>query len=165
MKTYNDIIEGFYAPLTAYLEREVIPANETAPRPPLPFCSYTVLNPRLVQHGPASGHVETIVEGESVLERKETDVEATFSFNFFGQTDLAAMSLAAKAEEYLDFVGEYELNSRGLVVVDITNIQDRTLYLGDAYEYRVGFDVRFRVKEIKERVVAYTIDDVEIEQI
>ena len=50
-------------------------------------------------------------------------------------------------------------------MVDITNIQDRSLYLGDAYEYRVGFDVRFRVKETKERVVRYTIDDAEIEQI
>lgn len=165
MKTYDSIIQGFYTPLRGYLGREVVPSNEEAPRPELPFCSYNVINPRLVQYGPMSGHVDTVADGEIVTERKETDVEVVFSFNFFGQTDLEAMSLASKAEEYLDFVGEYELNSRGLTVVDITNVQDRTLYLGDAYEHRVGFDVRFRVKETKERVVIHTIDDAEIEQI
>lgn len=164
MKTYDSIIQGFYAPLRDYLEHEVVPQNETAPRPVLPFCSYNILNPRIVQNGPESGHIVTVVEGEVTKERKVTDVEVVFSFNFYGKSDTEAMALAALGEEFFDFVGESELAARQLVIVEVTNIQDRTLYLGDAYEHRIGFDVRFRMSEMKERVIT-TIDTVETEQI
>lgn len=164
MKTYDSIIQAFYAPLTAYLGRPLNQTDSVEARPELPFASYKVLVPRIVQNGPESGHTLHIETDTEVIEQKITDVEATFSFNFYGRTDLEAMELAAKAEEYLDFVGEDVLAFRGLVVVEITNIQDRTLYLGDAYEYRVGFDVRFRVQEIKERT-SPLIEEAEIEQI
>ena len=164
MKTYDAIIRGFYAPLAAYLGRDLVQADTVAARPALPFASYKVLVPRIVQHGPESGHTEFDIGESSVTERKLTDIEATFSFNFYGRDDLEAMELAAKAEEYLDFVGEFALRDNGLTVVEVTNPQDRTLYLGDAYEYRVGFDVRFRVQEVKERT-SPLIEEAEIEQI
>lgn len=165
MKTYADMVKGFYTPLQAALGVTVTETDTVGDRPALPFASYKVLVPRIVQNGAMSGYLETFEEGDITKERKVTDVEATFSLSFYAKSSTEAWTLAGEAFEYLDFAGQAELLGRGLIVVECTDPQDRTLYLGDAYEYRVGFDVRFRVKETLERIVTDTIDDAELEQI
>ncbi len=164
MKTYTDIIKGFYAPLQAALGVTVTEVDTVAPRPVLPFASYKVLTPRIVQHGAMSGYLERFEENGQTKERKTTDIEATFSLHFYAKSSTAAWTLAGIAHEYLDFTGQTELLRKGLIVVECTNPQDRTLYLGDAYEYRVGFDVRFRVKEEMVRVID-TFEEADIEQL
>lgn len=164
MKTYTDMVKGFYAPLQAALGVTVTETDTVGNRPALPFASYKVLVPRIVQNGAMSGYLETEENGNVIKERRITDVEGTFSLSFYAKSSTDAWALAGKAFEYLDFSGQAELLRRNLIVVECTDPQDRSLYLGDAYEYRVGFDVRFRVKEVLERVID-TITDAEVEQI
>lgn len=164
MKTYTDMVKGFYAPLQAALGVTVTETDTVGNRPALPFASYKVLVPRIVQNGAMSGYLETEENGNVIKERRITDVGGTFSLSFYAKSSTDAWALAGKAFEYLDFSGQAELLRRNLIVVECTDPQDRSLYLGDAYEYRVGFDVRFRVKEVLERVID-TITDAEVEQI
>lgn len=165
MKTYADMVKGFYTPLRGALGVEIAETDTVGDRPALPFASYKVLVPRIVQNGAMSGYLETFEEEGITKERKVTDVEATFSLSFYAKSSTEAWTLAGTAFEYLDYVGQNELLGRGLIVVECTNPQDRTLYLGDAYEYRVGFDVRFRVKEELVRTIVDTIEQAEIEQL
>lgn len=164
MKTYADMVKGFYAPLRVALGVEITETDTVGDRPALPFASYKVLAPRIVQNGAMSGYLEQFEENGQAKERKVTDVEATFSLHFYAKSSTAAWALAGNAFEYLDFSGQTELLRKGLIVVECTNPQDRTLYLGDAYEYRVGFDVRFRVKEEMVRVID-TFEEADIEQL
>jgi len=163
MKTYTDIVKGFYAPLQTAIGVTLTEVDTVAPRPALPFAAYKVLVPRIVQNGAMSGYLEQFEEDGQTKERRKTDIEATFSLHFFAKSSTAAWTLAGTAHEYLDFSGQTELLRKGLIVVECTDPQDRTLYLGDAFEYRVGFDVRFRVKEEMIRVID-TFEAADVEQ-
>ncbi|MCY1690735.1 hypothetical protein OVA29_08705 [Exiguobacterium sp. SL14] len=103
MKTYTDMVKGFYAPLQAALGVTVTETDTVGNRPALPFASYKVLVPRIVQNGAMSGYLETEENGNVIKERRITDVEGTFSLSFYAKSSTDAWALAGRAFEYLDF--------------------------------------------------------------
>lgn len=84
-------------------------------------------------------------------EELELQPKVVMSFNAYSKDTLEAMTIIQKAYDYFRFRGEPEINEANIVVVDVGDIQDRTIFLGDYYEYRYGFDVEFRMIHTIER--------------
>lgn len=123
-----------------------IPANTTAKRPPEPFSTvYLALS-----HMKDTGHPDLVtVETEDGLytERREA-YQVTLSFTFYTQDDFQAAQMAQNVRTWFDFQGYEWLSGSDLVVVDLGNIENRTTFLVDSYEYKHGFDVRLRTTRI-----------------
>lgn len=85
------------------------------------------------------------------LERLETQPNAVISVNAYGKDNITAASAAMDAFGFFKFAGRLRLEKENYIVVDVTDIQDRTVLNVDNYEYRYGFDVRIRYVHSIER--------------
>lgn len=119
-------------------------------KPEYPFYSYkfTTLRQNV---GEAGVYKETFEK--SLDERFKYDVVNTvefqpnviMSFNSYSLDYEECEYYAFKAFEWFKLRGRRLLSYENIVVVDVSNITDRTIMLVDNYEYRMGFDVTFRV--------------------
>ena len=86
----------------------------------------------------------------------------TISINAYGENDGIAYDLAVKARDWFTFHGELYFIDLNVVVVNATNISDRTQQIVDDYERRHGFDVRIRsaraIAKRVETIEVYTLD-------
>ena len=67
------------------------------------------------------------------------------SFNAYSDDLEECQDAILRAWESFRFKGRRILGDINYVVVNVGDIQDRTVYLTGKYEYRQGFDVEFRV--------------------
>lgn len=148
----NTITNGIYRDLDVI----VVPTDTNAPKPDYPFLSYkftTLFRP--------DAKVKTYRAIPSTSERYKHDVEITLaqqpqmiiSFSSYSLDDGESADVANKARKWFELEGRQYLKDRGIVVVDTTDIQDRTIQIVDNFEIRFGFDARFRVHdETKTRI-------------
>ena len=74
------------------------------------------------------------------------------SFNCYSDDIAECLDKIYKAWDYFKHGGNDLLALDNIVVVRVEDITDRTIALGDRYEYRYGFDVEFRfLHEIERR--------------
>lgn len=120
----------------------VIPANTTAKTPPLPFATINVTSPWIDDVGHADVHK---YEDEAGLHIRRTEAfQFVFSFNVYAETDMEAIRLARLIRGWFALTGEIFMEDLNIVVVTRGNIENRTTFLVDSYEYKHGFDVQFR---------------------
>lgn len=128
------IVDGLQAELSKGRECLVIRANQTAPIPPYPYVSYTIMTPAAAGHG-------TWGRYDDGKDRKP--VTQTWSFTVQSDDSTDSMTLAVMARDWLEHAGTVFLNDREVIVQSVGDIGSRDNLLTVAYEYRNGFDAVF----------------------
>jgi hypothetical protein len=153
----NNIVAGLYA----YINKPVIFNPQTAQLPPYPFVGYSI----------TSDYIKSIEDGietwqDSNGDIKQTqglNIEITMSFNAYSNDSITAKNLIKLVRDWFSYAGYFYLIEKGIVVSDISPIQNRDLLEVDAYERREGFELTIRVYDTVDRVVP-TIETYSIEQ-
>jgi hypothetical protein len=148
--------------LSEYLGLPVILSNQLAPEQVYPFVMYTVLTSKASADG--FGNYYWIPTEDGVTTVLEQQAHATISISAcscdrFAKDDPStyingedeAESIAAKAMDWFEHIGRYDLSAQGIVVVDVMDAQSRTDRLIDETLRRYGFDLRIRYADIVER--------------
>lgn len=124
----------------------VIDTDNPHKKPPYPYYSYKFTTTR--QNIGERGNLNySFVESKEpqfkydVLEELSFQPYAIISFNAYAKGIIDSQEYAIIAWEWFKLKGKQELADKNLVVVDVGNIQDRTIQIADFYEYRQGFDV------------------------
>ena len=118
-------------------------ANPHRPTPPKPYGVFK-MTARVVNY---RDPIDTSSYPNKFQHRQ---VEQTVSLTFWGRNaDMLgeAHSVAEHARRWLNLWGEPILKRNNMVVHEIGQVSDRTTFLVDSYDYKVGFDVTFRTME------------------
>lgn len=119
-------------------------------KPSYPFFSFKFTTIRQ-NVGEAGVYEDDFVESLDKRFKYDVRTTATFqpktilSFNCYSNDLVKSQEQILKAWEWFKLKGRRLLAHNNIVVVDVGNIQDRSIFLVDNYEYRQGFDVEFRV--------------------
>ena len=124
----------------------IVRADQTVKMPTYPYATYKeiatnvepwVSNIKTRSYNPTDKEV-TITEHETS--------ETTISVNVFSKnhdeckTKIELLRLALKKEDVINKAKELNMS----IILGLTNIQDRTIFLDSIYEYRFGFDFILR---------------------
>jgi len=138
---------------------QIIKGNIEAPQPPLPYGMYNITSPYIKGRG--RGAVTLHDDESGPYEKRTEEYKFIISFSIFGENTETAIGLAHKVRQWFLFLGEEFIREKDLVVSSVGNIQNRTVFLVDDYEYKFGFDVQFRAVDEQIRQIE-TIEKVEI---
>lgn len=142
MLDYAAIRSAIIRPLGEALGIPVIMGDQTGQIPPYPFVTYKMTSPYLET---SVFGAESVVETESGVKRiQEKQVEVVFSFTVHARDADDAYQRCYELIGFFDFTGRQVLRDAGITVVEVTNAQNRDVFLTVEYERRVGCDVRFR---------------------
>jgi len=137
----------------------VIMGDQTGKMPSYPFVTYKMTSPYLA---PVHGVEGVLDVGTGIRRTQEKQVEVVFSFTVHARDADDSYQRCYALIEFFDFTGRDALRGAGITVVEITNAQNRDVFLTIEYERRVGCDVRFRVVARSEMDEQY-IEKAEIE--
>jgi hypothetical protein len=126
----------------------IIQANTTAPKPPLPYAVYNITAPYVKDRG--QSNIATREEGEELYLQYEEQYLTTISFNVYADKNESTIDWAMKLRQWFLFWGQDFLQENGIAVVNVGNIENRTTFLVDSYEYKHGFDVQLRMTQTAE---------------
>lgn len=126
----------------------IIQANTTAPKPPLPYAVYNITAPYVKDRGQPNMTPQER-DGELYLNYEEQYL-TTISFNVYADKNETTIDNAIKLRQWFLFVGQEYLQDNGIAVVNVGNIENRTTFLVDSYEYKHGFDVQLRMTQTVE---------------
>ncbi|QXJ39587.1 hypothetical protein BV455_02953 [Parageobacillus caldoxylosilyticus] len=126
----------------------IIQANTTAPTPPLPYAVYNITSPYIKEAG--QPNIATREEGEELYLQYEEQYLTTISFNVYADKNESTIDWAMKLHQWFLFFGQDFLQENGIAVVNVGNIENRTTFLVDSYEYKHGFDVQLRMAQTAE---------------
>lgn len=138
--------------LFQHTKRVVVDTDNNEIKPKMPFYSAKMLTSRQ-DAGEEGNYLHEFVDSEDknykydYLEILESQPNAIISIMAYDKTPTGAQAAAYDAYSFFTFTKRYRLKEQGYVVVDITDIQDRTVLNVDAFEFRYGFDVRIRYVE------------------
>lgn len=160
-KIRNDIVKG----LRNFLDVDIIPTDDIGKKPKYPYISYKFTTLKIPQ-GSHNIYKNIILSNDN---RFEYDIEYTreeqpkmvISISAYSTDDVESYQLALDIESWFKFHGYQFLKGNGIVVVDTSNIQDRTIQIVDDYEKRQGLDVTIRVMDIQ-KFTTETIEETEI---
>lgn len=159
--------ETFVKELNEETNLLVVQTDSNHKKPKYPYYSYKFITLR--QNTGEGGVLKESFESSlnqnfkyDVVSTLEFQPKSIMSFNAYSDDLEECEEAAIKAWEWFRFKGRRILSYANYIVVNVGNITDRTALLGEAYEYRYGFDVEFRlVQEIKDRTE--TIESYKIE--
>ena len=127
----------------------VVDTDNPRKKPPYPF--YTLKFTSIQRDKVEEGNLyEDFVDSTDdrftydVLYTLARQPKAIISFNCLSNDILETQDYIMKAWDYFKFYGYESLKASNFVVVNVTDIQDRTIFDGVNYEYRQGFDVEIR---------------------
>lgn len=120
----------------------VIPTNTTAKKPQLPYATINATSPWIDDRGYADTFIYSDENG-SHMKRSEA-YQMVFSINIYAVNDAVTIQIAKTLRNWFVSKGDSFLEELNLVVVTRGNIENRTTFLVDSYEYKHGFDVRLR---------------------
>lgn len=152
-KIRNDIVKG----LRNFLDVDIVPTDDIGKKPKYPYISYKFTTLKI----PQGSHNLLIDIVPSTNENFEHDIEYTreeqpkmvISISTYSTDDVESYQLALDIESWFKFHGYSYLKDNGIVVVNTSNIQDRTIQIVDNYEKRQGLDVTIRVTSIEKMIV------------
>ena len=137
----------------------VVKADTTAPAPSLPYGVYKVTSPYIKEAGMANEMYEDNLDGLTMV--REESYKSTLSMNIYAKTDEEAVELASIIRNWFTFQGEQTISDLGIAVTMVGNIENRTTFLVDSYEYKHGFDIQLRLPNIQTKVLDH-FDTVEM---
>ncbi|UHR03262.1 hypothetical protein LV469_02940 [Peptoniphilus sp. GNH] len=159
--------ESFVKELNEETNLLVVQTDSNHKKPKYPYYSYKfiILRQNTGEGGVLKESFESSLNQNfkyDVVSTLEFQPKSIMSFNAYSDDLEECEEAAIKAWEWFRFKGRRILSDYNYIVVNVGNITDRTVLLGEAYEYRYGFDVEFRlVQEIKDRTE--TIESYKIE--
>lgn len=136
------MISSIIAKLYQDLKIRIIQVNQTAKTPPLPYGVYNMTSPYI--KGVGQPDVYTYVDENGWSMKSSDEYLMTISFNIYAATNNEAMEWVIKVREWFNEQGYYTLQDENLVVANLGNVENRTTFLVDSYEYKFGFDVQLR---------------------
>jgi len=154
----SEITKVIVSGLNKYTGLTVVETDNPHNRPAYPYLSYKITN---LRHQINEGGEHERYFDKSLDDRFKYDyIEAVkyepyiiLSINAYGDSTISAQGSAINALHYFKHAGYYDISRVNAVVVDTTDIIDRTVFEVDKYEYRYGFDVRIRyMEEITRRI-------------
>lgn len=141
----NALVKGLHD----YMNMLVVQSSTIGDMPKYPFITYTVTSPylRLGQDEEYTEEVNSSYQNRHVLH-----YERVFSFSIAARDEDTAMDRCMKAIQYFRNDGVLALKDKGIVIVEISNVQARDNFITIDYDRRYGFDVRIRLadEEIRE---------------
>jgi hypothetical protein len=123
----------------------MIQANQTAPKPPLPYGVYNITSPYI--KGAGREDISYFEDGAGFFQKRTEFYRVTLSFNLYADANETAIDLAIKVRQWFLFFGEDFIRNRNIALYEVSNIENRTAFLVDSYEYKHGFDVQLRLTE------------------
>jgi hypothetical protein len=138
-------IKNMIAKIKADIGITVIQANQTGPKPPLPYAVYNITAPYVKDRGQPNMSTQDR-DGELYLIYEEQYL-TTLSFNVYADKNESTIDWAMKLRQWFLFLGQDYLQDNGIAVVSVGNIENRTTFLVDSYEYKHGFDVQLRMTQ------------------
>jgi len=138
---------------------KLILANQDASRHDLPFATYNITSPYIKDVGYANITYEDT--GDKLIKKRDEQYKITISFIIHAGSEETAIDLANKVRQWFLFYGEDYIRDLNIAVVSVGNVENRTTFMVDTYEYRHGFDVQLRLSDEQAREVEY-FDKIEI---
>lgn len=159
--TFVQARDAIVSGLEAHIGRPVVPSDQIADRPELPYCCYSVLTPRISNH--AIGLHEVAGDAEQgYRHRRSEPVEATMSFTFYGQNREAeggsyiygedeALDLAEKGHGFFLLNGHCILIGSGDIVIrNVGSVSNRSGFVVEDTVRRYGFDIKLSYVRVDE---------------
>jgi hypothetical protein len=137
----------------------VIQANTTAPTPPLPYATYNITAPYIKERG--KGNFSIYNDESNTYLKRDEQFKITISFNVYSDKNESTIDWAIKLRQWFLFFGSDFIRDLNIAVVNVGNIENRTTFLVDSYEYKHGFDVQLRLTEEQIRTIE-TIEKVNL---
>ena len=140
----------------AYTGKLAIDTDNDNPRPDYPYYSFKIISIKTNAGGEGN---YTYSFPKSLDERFKYDYMETVdlqpqvvvSFNAYSRDISQCMDEITKAWDYFKHIGVPDYMNNNIAVVRVGTINDRTIVMGEKYEYRYGFDVEFRILHTIER--------------
>lgn len=142
------VIKSMIEKIKADIGITVIQANQKGEIPPLPYAVYNITAPYVKDRG--QPNVTTRDADEELYLQYEEQYLVTISFNIYADKNETTIGNAIKLRQWFLFVGQQYLQDNGIAVVNVGNIENRTAFLVDSYEYKHGFDVQLRMTQTAE---------------
>lgn len=142
--------ETFIRELSKETNLLIVQTDNNFKKPKYPYYSYKFITLRQ-NVGEAGVYKESFDKSldsrfkYDVVNTLEFQPKAIMSFNCYSDDEFEVEDYILKAWEWFKLKGRRILSNENIVVVDVGDIADRTVFLVDNYEYRKGFDVEFRV--------------------
>lgn len=152
-KLKEEIVKG----LNSYTGLEIVDADNNHRRPNKPFYSYkiTSIKTNASGEGNYSEDFPKSLDERFKYDYRETvelQPQVVISISCYSDDIAECLDKTYLAWDYFKHGGNDLLALENFVVVRVEDITDRTVVLGDRYEYRYGFDVEFRfLHEIERR--------------
>lgn len=153
----NTIIQELYD----YIQKPIISNTNTQNRPEYPFADYSIT--ALISDS-GEGNYKLEDAGIDVKETLSLQNKISFSFNVYSKDEIECYNLAKDIWDWFKFIGVDVLSLNNIAVVDVMDIDNRTILEVDKYEIRYGFDVIVRYKKDIDKI-STTIDEYSIDRI
>lgn len=137
----------------------IIRADQPGDLPSLPYATYKIMGDR---KGTGQEDVSYVSKIDALEETRVEERNTTISFNCYGTSHDESLATATKLRKWFVLDGPIYLDDLNVVLVSISDVQNRTTFLIDAYDEKWGFDVILRYLDIDARDVDY-FDKVELE--
>ncbi|MFP7735507.1 LIC_12616 family protein [Priestia aryabhattai] len=139
---------------------QIIKSNTINKPPPLPYGVYNITSPYIKGRG--RGALVDYAENGVSYQKRIEQYKFTISFSFYAGDIETTMENAFKVHQWFLFMGQEFIRNKNLAVVEVGNIQDRTTFLVEHYEYKHGFDVHFRATDEQIRELSETIETINL---
>jgi hypothetical protein len=153
--------------MSAFLGVPVYLSDQIAPAPPLPYIYYTVTAPYIPISDIRGGIYYVSEDDGQTYHTRAEQAHCTISFTCCSENrwvdgadpplyilgDDEAHELADRAIAYLQHQGYYDLADAGIIVVEVMNVSDRSLFGVDEESRQYGFDCRLRYARFADRPI------------
>lgn len=145
---WSNLIKSLKTGLPDY---KFIKANQSANMPEYPFVTINILNPYVRDRDSLRGTVvrESVTDNDAKIRISKTETpKMVFSINCYSNKQSEVSQILKETIEWLTFGGLQDLGRYGIVILNNSEIMDRTTFLETDYQYCYGFDLTIRVNDI-----------------
>ena len=137
----------------------IIRADQKGKLPALPYATYKLISDR---KGVGHENVEHIDSENQLIEQRSQERNATISFNVYGTSHDNAFEVAKQLRKWFEWRGSLFLEEINVALVDVTAVDNRSVFIINAYDEKYGFDVIIRYIDSDQYEIDY-FDKVESE--
>lgn len=152
-------IKAIRKQLAADCAATIIRADQPGALSKLPYATYKIIGDR---KGKGREDVTYISKDNALEETRFEERNITISFNCYGTSHDNSLSLATQLRKWFVLGGPIYLDELNVAIVGISDVQNRTTFLVDAYDEKWGFDVIIRYIDTDQHEIDY-FDKVEYE--
>jgi len=156
-----NLIKAIREQLATDYNLTIIRADQTGDVPALPYVTYKIISDH---KGVGRESVEHIDGENQLIEQRSQERNATISFNVYGTSHDNAYEMAKQLRKWFEWRGSLFLEEINIALVSVSTVDNRSVFLVDAYDEKYGFDVIIRYIDSDEFEIDY-FDKVEYDVI